>query len=81
MEQKKQYIAPNELGRIDGIAVVANLFTKSVEDLQSGCEDCVIQTSHICFSRIDRKSIETRPACFGNDKENLSKQPIFYRKA
>jgi len=78
--QKKQYIAPGEIRKINGVEVTAKEVFSEMDLKICPCVNCVILDQQICFSRIDKHSLPTRPACFGNDTENLSNKPLYYTK-
>lgn len=78
--QKKQYIAPGEIRKIDGVEVIAKeVFAEKGEKI-CPCVNCIMLRSNICFSKATKKSLPTRPACFGNDPENLSNKSLYYIK-
>lgn len=78
--QKKQYVAPGEIGRINVVTVLAKkVFTEMDEKIRP-CVNCIILDQQICFSKATKKSLPTRPACFGNDPENLSNKSLYYTK-
>lgn len=77
---KKQYIAPGEIGRINGVTVLAKEVLSEMNEKICSCVNCAILNQQICFSKATKKLLPTRPACFGNDKENLSNKPLYYVK-
>lgn len=77
---KKQYIAPCEIGRINGVTVLAKEVFPEVDEKNCPCVNCIMLRSNICFSKSTKKSLPTRPACFGNDPENLSNKSLYYIK-
>lgn len=81
MQKSKQYIAPGEAGEINGVKVLAVNIPIKFNELTCPCLGCIISQEKICFSRKDKKSLDTRPACFGNDKDNKSRKPLYYVKS
>lgn len=77
---KKQYISPGEIRKINGVEVIAKEVFSEMDEKICPCVNCVILDQRICFSRVDKKSLPTRPACFGNDTENLSNKSLYYTK-
>lgn len=87
----RTYIAPNKTGEIAGIKVKALSLQKRIIEHESPCVKCVIKEKNICFKDvfikekgikiIKHKQLDTRPACFGNDPENLRHVPVYYVKA
>ena len=78
--QKKQYVAPGEVRKINGVEVLATEVFSEMNEKRCPCANCAILDQKICFSQVDKKSLPTRPACFGNDTENLSNKPLYYTK-
>lgn len=90
----RTYIAPNLKGEICGIRVKAvSLQRKNITTLcnKGACDICAIKKMGICFTNesivndkgkteIYLKSADTRPACMGNDRENLHNTPVYYEK-
>ena len=92
--QKRQYIAPESTSIIDGVKytepamprkingveVIAKEFGDKLNFQNTSCTNCEISKQNICFDKATKKSLPTRPACFGNDPENLSNKPLYYTK-
>ena len=78
--QKKQYIAPGEVRKINGVEVMAMKVSDSIDEKKCPCLKCTMLRSNICFSKATKKSLPTRPVCFGNDPENLSNKSLYYTK-
>lgn len=83
----RTYIAPDKKGIIAGIKVKAlSLQNRNVDNYDNVCASCVIKPLKMCFqyraigSHISQKSLDTRPACFGNDPENIAKISVYYTK-
>ena len=76
----KQYIAPGEIRKINGVEVIAKEFGLYTNWLERSCSNCEIKKQNICFDPKTKKSLPSRPACFGNDPENTSNKPIYYSK-
>lgn len=77
---KKQYIAPGEVRKINGVEVKAKEVFFEMDLRICPCTNCAILKQQICFSRANKKSLPTRPACLGNDPENLSRKSLYYTK-
>jgi len=77
---KKQYIAPGEIRKINGIEVTAKEVFSKMNLKICPCVNCAIVDHNICFDKMTKKSLPTRPACFGNDTENLSNKSLYYVK-
>ena len=78
--QRKQYIAPGEIRKINGVEVLAKEVSTKMDEKICPCVNCVILNQNICFDNVTRRSLPTRPACFGNDPENLSNKSLYYTK-
>lgn len=78
--QKKQYIAPREIRKINGVEVMAKEVSTEMDLRIRPCSKCIIADQNICFDNVNKKSLPTRPACFGNDPENLSNKSLYYTK-
>lgn len=78
--QKKQYIAPGEIRKINGVEVMAKEVSTEMDLRMCPCSNCITADQNICFDNVTRKSLQTRPACFGNDPENLSNKSLYYTK-
>ena len=83
MKNKRIYIAQNETGVIHGVKVRAKLLTNNTKyniKCECPCADCALKNKNICFVVIGEKrlSLPTRPACFGNDEDNLLNMPLIY---
>jgi len=83
MKNKRIYIAQNEIGVIQGVKVRAKLLTNNTKynvQCECPCKDCALKNKNICFEVVGEKrlSLPTRPACFGNDPENLLSMPLIY---
>ena len=76
--KKRIYIAPGSLGVIDGIEVESRVLTILPTGSTSSCKYCAVRDLGICFNNEDKRE-SSAPACFGNDPENLSKKPLFYK--
>ena len=77
---KKQYVAPGEIRKINGVEVTAKEISVGIDEKTCPCINCIMLRSNICFSKTTKKSLPTRPACFGNDPENLSNKSLYYVK-
>ena len=77
---KKQYIAPGEVRKINGVEARAKKVFIGMDDVRRPCTLCIIEKQGICFNPETKNSLPTRPACFGNDPENLSNKPLYYTK-
>ena len=85
----KKFIAPGCVGVIWGNKVTARIVSESDESYKRPCLKCVFENAGLCFEshRDDKlrltiqKQLPTRPCCFANDKENLSKKPLYFVKA
>jgi len=75
MKQKRTYLPPNECTRIFGVYVICKEIKLKNDTLPNPCYFCCLERLKIC----ENKFSDTRPACFGNDPENLSKKPLFYK--
>ena len=73
--KKRIYIAPGTTSRIFGGVIIAKEIILKNDTLLNPCYFCYLERLKIC----ENKFSETRPACFGNDPENLSKKPLFYK--
>ena len=78
--RKKIYIAPGEIRKINGLEVLSKLVHDGFDYKTYPCSNCAIANQNICFDSKTKKQLHTRPACFGNDKENLSKKSLYYSK-
>ena len=78
--QKRQYIAPGEVRKINGVEVTAKEVFSEMDLKICPCVNCAILDQRICFCEWTKKSLPTRPACFGNDLENLSNKSLYYTK-
>ena len=78
--QKKQYIAPGEVRKINGVEARAKKVFIGMDEVRRPCTLCIIEKQGICFDSETKKSLLTRPACFGNDVENLSNKSLYYTK-
>ena len=78
--QIKQYIAPGEVRKINGVKARAKKVFIGMDDVRRPCTLCIIEKQSICFDPETKHSLPTRPACFGNDPENLSNKPLYYTK-
>ena len=81
---KRPYIAPGEVGRINGFQLRAESLLEinlGVLNPVPSCNYCAFKNDVICFDK-ERpfKSLSTRPACMGNDKENIDNIPVYYVK-
>ena len=76
--QKKQYISPGEIGKINGVEVTSKEVSIGMDEKKSPCVNCVILNQNICFDKITKRSLATRPAYFGNDPENTSNKSLYY---
>ena len=76
--QKKQYIAPGEIRKINGVEVRSKKVFIEMDEARCPCALCIIEKQGICFDPKTKHSLPTRPACFGNDTENLSNKPLYY---
>ena len=77
---KKQYIAPGEIRKINGVEVLAKEVSTEMDLRMCPCSNCITADQNICFDKKTKKSLPTRPACFGNDPENLSNKSLYYTK-
>ena len=85
----KKFIAPGCVGVIWGNKVTARIVSESDESYKRPCLKCVFENVGLCFEshRDDKlrltiqKQLPTRPCCFANDKDNLSKKPLYFVKA
>ena len=75
---KRTYIKPLYKGVIFGIAVRCVEVEIKNKGCINPCLKCVAEGLKMC---IEDKSLDTRPACFSNDPENLSKKPLYYIEA
>lgn len=67
-----------------------SLQNRIVDTKQNICGNCALEKYKICFeykampktktqaSFVKIIHLDTRPACFGNDPDNLSKKPMYY---
>lgn len=92
MKNKRIYIAQNEtrfIKWVDKIGVTqtrkirAKLLTDNTKynvKCECPCNDCTLKNENICFIKVEGVSLSlpTRPACMGNDPENLINMPLIY---
>ena len=85
----KNFIAPDCVGVIWGVKVVARIVSETKANDKRPCLKCEFENKGICFEYYRdnelklgiSKQLPTRPCCFANDKENLSKKPLYFVKA
>ena len=75
---RKQYIAPGEVRKINGVEARAKKVFSGMDEVRCPCTLCIVEKQGICFDPETKNSLPTRPACFGNDPENLSKKSLYY---
>lgn len=78
--RRKQYIAPGEVRKINGVEARAKEVSTEMDLRMCPCSNCITADQNICFDKKTKKSLPTRPACFGNDPENLSNKSLYYTK-
>ena len=76
--KKRIYIAPDRLGVVNGVEVESKVLTSMPTGSTSSCKYCAVRDLKMCFDKFGKQK-DSRPACFGNDPENLSKKPLFYK--
>lgn len=76
----REYLAPGSTGMISGELVVSKAFKNDADTCQYTCAKCAILKLGICFDKATKKRKKTCPACFGNDVENLSRKPLFFKE-
>ena len=69
--------------------VIARQVSETEANDKRPCLKCTFENSGLCFESYRdnklkltiTKQLSTRPCCFANDKENLSKKPLYFVKA
>jgi len=74
--EEREYLAPGSIGLIKGMRVMAKEILPGSNEIACPCLRCVFVNLEICKNKLD----VFRPACFGNDRENLSNKSLIYQR-